>query len=161
VRRLRPGDAFRTGSDTNASSSNELPAPSVWNDDAAANPNIILATAAPAATTSPVSESASTLGIHVSFDQDTSTLPAGFVNCQSAFKLDPVSASNFDPFERRVLTVARAVVGRRAKEIACYLEGTLPGDPSGSLRFNELLKRTPQLAFCRGQSLQHLFQLLF
>ena len=26
--------------------------------------------------------------------------------CQSAFKFDPVSASNFDPFERRVLTVA-------------------------------------------------------
>ncbi len=29
-------------------------------------------------------------------------------NCQSAFKFDPVSASNFDPFERRVLTVALA-----------------------------------------------------
>ena len=28
--------------------------------------------------------------------------------CQSAFKFDPVSASNFDPFERRVLTVALA-----------------------------------------------------
>ena len=27
-------------------------------------------------------------------------------NCQSACKFDPVSASNFDPFERRVLTVA-------------------------------------------------------
>ena len=27
-------------------------------------------------------------------------------NCQSAFKFDPASASNFDPFERRVLTVA-------------------------------------------------------
>ena len=26
--------------------------------------------------------------------------------CQSAFKFDPASASNFDPFERRVLTVA-------------------------------------------------------
>jgi Family of unknown function (DUF5681) len=26
--------------------------------------------------------------------------------CQSAFKFDPISASNFDPFERRVLTVA-------------------------------------------------------
>jgi hypothetical protein len=26
--------------------------------------------------------------------------------CQSALKFDPVSASNFDPFERRVLTVA-------------------------------------------------------
>jgi Ku70/Ku80 beta-barrel domain len=26
--------------------------------------------------------------------------------CQSAFKFDPLSASNFDPFERRVLTVA-------------------------------------------------------
>src|SRR6476661_4738804 len=26
--------------------------------------------------------------------------------CQSAFKFDPVSASNFDPFGRRVLTVA-------------------------------------------------------
>ena len=29
-----------------------------------------------------------------------------FNDCQSAFKFDPVSASNFDPFERRVLTVA-------------------------------------------------------
>ncbi|MGY4465872.1 hypothetical protein ACVWWK_001554 [Bradyrhizobium sp. LB9.1b] len=28
--------------------------------------------------------------------------------CQSAFKFDPVSASNFDPFERRVLVVALA-----------------------------------------------------
>ena len=28
------------------------------------------------------------------------------LGCQSAFKFDPVSASNFDPFERRVLTVA-------------------------------------------------------
>jgi len=28
--------------------------------------------------------------------------------CQSAFKFDPGSASNFDPFERRVLTVALA-----------------------------------------------------
>ena len=28
--------------------------------------------------------------------------------CQSAFKFDPVSASNFDPLERRVLTVALA-----------------------------------------------------
>ena len=28
--------------------------------------------------------------------------------CQSAPKFDPVSASNFDPFERRVLTVALA-----------------------------------------------------
>ena len=28
--------------------------------------------------------------------------------CQSAFKFDPVSASNFDPFERRGLTVALA-----------------------------------------------------
>ena len=32
----------------------------------------------------------------------------GAVACQSAFKFDPVSASNFDPFERRVLTVALA-----------------------------------------------------
>ena len=29
-------------------------------------------------------------------------------HCQSAFKFDPVSASNFDPFERRVLAVALA-----------------------------------------------------
>src|SRR5712672_3197492 len=29
-----------------------------------------------------------------------------FTECQSACKFDPVSASNFDPFERRVLTVA-------------------------------------------------------
>ena len=28
--------------------------------------------------------------------------------CQSAFKFDPVSASNFDPLGRRVLTVALA-----------------------------------------------------
>jgi hypothetical protein len=28
--------------------------------------------------------------------------------CQSAFKFDPGSASNFDPFERRVLTIALA-----------------------------------------------------
>ena len=28
------------------------------------------------------------------------------LECQSAFKFDPASASNFDPFERRVLTVA-------------------------------------------------------
>ena len=31
---------------------------------------------------------------------------AGGEQCQSAFKFDPVSASNFDPFKRRVLTVA-------------------------------------------------------
>ena len=31
---------------------------------------------------------------------------AGRSICQSAFKFDPASASNFDPFERRVLTVA-------------------------------------------------------
>jgi FG-GAP-like repeat len=77
--------AFETGSDTNASSSGELPAPSMWNDDTAASPIVIpaapsLAAAAPAATTSPVSADSSTFGIHVSFDQDTSTLPAGFVN---------------------------------------------------------------------------------
>ena len=30
------------------------------------------------------------------------------LTCQSAFKFDPVSASNFDPFERRVLAVALA-----------------------------------------------------
>jgi type IV secretion system protein VirB11 len=30
------------------------------------------------------------------------------LDCQSAFKFDPVSASNFDPFERRVLTIALA-----------------------------------------------------
>ena len=30
------------------------------------------------------------------------------IGCQSAFKFDPGSASNFDPFERRVLTVALA-----------------------------------------------------
>ncbi len=35
----------------------------------------------------------------------TTELRAG---CQSAFKFDPGSASNFDPFERRVLTVALA-----------------------------------------------------
>jgi NAD(P)-dependent dehydrogenase (short-subunit alcohol dehydrogenase family) len=29
-------------------------------------------------------------------------------DCQSALKFDPVSASNFDPFERRVLAVALA-----------------------------------------------------
>jgi hypothetical protein len=28
--------------------------------------------------------------------------------CRSAFKFDPVSASNFDPFERQVFTVALA-----------------------------------------------------
>jgi SAM domain (Sterile alpha motif) len=28
------------------------------------------------------------------------------IECQSAPKIDPVSASNFDPFERRVLTLA-------------------------------------------------------
>jgi molecular chaperone IbpA len=33
---------------------------------------------------------------------------ADYVQCQSAFKFDPASASNFDPFERRVLTVALA-----------------------------------------------------
>jgi integrase len=32
----------------------------------------------------------------------------GEILCQSAFKFDPGSASNFDPFERRVLTVALA-----------------------------------------------------
>ena len=32
----------------------------------------------------------------------------GNIKCQSAFKFDPVSASNFDPFERRVLAVALA-----------------------------------------------------
>jgi hypothetical protein len=32
----------------------------------------------------------------------------GMDDCQSAFKFDPGSASNFDPFERRVLTVALA-----------------------------------------------------
>ena len=36
--------------------------------------------------------------------------PDGFEGhvCQSAFKFDPGSASNFDPFERRVLAVALA-----------------------------------------------------
>ena len=29
-------------------------------------------------------------------------------SCQSALKFDPVSASNFDPFDRRVLAVALA-----------------------------------------------------
>ena len=34
---------------------------------------------------------------------------AGYVGaCQSAFKFDPASASNFDPFGRRVLAVALA-----------------------------------------------------
>ena len=33
---------------------------------------------------------------------------AAAADCQSAFKFDPVSASNFDPFERRVLAVALA-----------------------------------------------------
>nr|WP_035961542.1 hypothetical protein [Bradyrhizobium sp. URHA0013] len=33
---------------------------------------------------------------------------SGLLVCQSAFKFDPVSASNFDPFERRVLAVALA-----------------------------------------------------
>ena len=32
----------------------------------------------------------------------------GSFACQSALKFDPVSASNFDPFERRVLAVALA-----------------------------------------------------
>jgi hypothetical protein len=32
----------------------------------------------------------------------------GIIWRQSAFKFDPVSASNFEPFERRVLTVALA-----------------------------------------------------
>ena len=30
------------------------------------------------------------------------------IDCQSAFKFDPASASNFDPFGRRVLAVALA-----------------------------------------------------
>ena len=34
--------------------------------------------------------------------------PANAGGCQSALKFDPVSASNFDPFERRVLAVALA-----------------------------------------------------
>ena len=34
--------------------------------------------------------------------------PGGTPQCQSAFKFDPGSASNFDPFERRVLTGALA-----------------------------------------------------
>src|ERR1700724_1078251 len=33
---------------------------------------------------------------------------ASGVECQSAFKFDPASASNFDPFGRRVLAVALA-----------------------------------------------------
>jgi hypothetical protein len=71
--------AFGTGADTNGSSSDEFSAPSAWNDDAAANPIVIPAAASPAATASPVSASNSTFGITVTFDQDTSTLPAGFV----------------------------------------------------------------------------------
>lgn len=35
-------------------------------------------------------------------------VPAASFACQSAFKFDPVSASNFDPFGRRVLAVALA-----------------------------------------------------
>jgi hypothetical protein len=34
------------------------------------------------------------------------TSPKGRLLCQSAFKFDPSSASNFDPFERRGLAVA-------------------------------------------------------
>jgi hypothetical protein len=36
------------------------------------------------------------------------TLAAYGSDCQSAFKFDPVSASNFDPLGRRVLAVALA-----------------------------------------------------
>ena len=35
-------------------------------------------------------------------------VPGKVMSCQSAFKFDPGSASNFDPFERRVLAVALA-----------------------------------------------------
>ena len=35
-------------------------------------------------------------------------IPAASAECQSAFKFDPASASNFDPFGRRVLAVALA-----------------------------------------------------
>src|SRR5438046_3884859 len=44
-------------------------------------------------------------------DDDLGRSAAGGVvraGCQSAFKFDPVSASNFDPFERRGLAVALA-----------------------------------------------------
>src|SRR5260370_38858818 len=44
-------------------------------------------------------------------------------DCQSALKFDPVSASNFDPFDRRVLAVAlvsselAGVAGRRGARV--------------------------------------------
>src|ERR1700682_5959473 len=43
--------------------------------------------------------------LHASLPRHTSKTPA---TCQSAFKFDPGSASNFDPFGRRVLAVALA-----------------------------------------------------
>ena len=45
-----------------------------------------------------------------SFDHTLAMLVLQFIPdaCQSAFKFDPVSASNFAPFERRFLTVALA-----------------------------------------------------
>ena len=36
----------------------------------------------------------------------TARLSFHLQRCQSAFKFDPLSASNFDPFQRRDLTVA-------------------------------------------------------
>ena len=44
---------------------------------------------------------------HLGHD-DAAAIARADVVCQSAFKFDPVSASNFDPFERRVLAVALA-----------------------------------------------------
>jgi hypothetical protein len=55
--------------------------------------------------------------------------------CQSAFKFDPASASNFDPFGRRVLSVALApseLVGGNTKSVCLHL-ADLCHEPSDHL----------------------------
>ena len=44
--------------------------------------------------------------MHALFKREVMGAPIRHAGCQSTFKFDPVSASNFDPFGRRVLAVA-------------------------------------------------------
>ena len=56
----------------------------------------------------PIDDPAHQFDIARTLARPSPALKGAGADCQSAFKFDPVSASNFNPFERRVLTVALA-----------------------------------------------------
>ena len=62
---------------------------------------------ATAGSTQPITQTVSHAGIVTTTVYEL-RVPAIPPDCQSAFKFDPASASNFDPFGRRVLAVALA-----------------------------------------------------